>query len=104
MMYPRLLVAQHLLKETGVIIVAIDDTEHARLKLLMDRVFGAENFIANIIWQGGRKNDSQLCFCRPRLHADLREEREITSRVDVRWREERPALNEIRCGGEESLG
>ena len=35
MMYPRLLVAHHLLKETGVIIAAIDDTEHARLKLLL---------------------------------------------------------------------
>ncbi|MDI5962927.1 site-specific DNA-methyltransferase [Streptantibioticus silvisoli] len=59
MMYPRLLVAHHLLKETGVVIVAIDDTEHARLKLLIDRVFGAENFIANIIWQGVKKNDSR---------------------------------------------
>ena len=63
MMYPRLLVAQHLLKETGVIIVAIDDTEHARLKLLMDRVFGPENFAANVVWQGsgrGTTPDSPL--------------------------------------------
>lgn len=60
MMYPRLTVAHSLLKETGVIIAAIDDTEHARLKLLMDRVFGAENFIANVVWQGGNKNDSRF--------------------------------------------
>jgi adenine-specific DNA-methyltransferase len=60
MMYPRLLVAHHLLKETGVIIVAIDDTEHARLKLLMDRVFGAENFIANVTWQGAVKSDARF--------------------------------------------
>jgi adenine-specific DNA-methyltransferase len=53
MMYPRLLVAHSLLKETGVLIAAIDDNEHARLKLLLDRVFGAENFLANITWQGG---------------------------------------------------
>jgi len=60
MMYPRLLVAHHLLKETGVIIVAIDDTEHARLKLLLDRVFGAENFAANTVWQGSGRNDSRF--------------------------------------------
>ncbi|MFI8356072.1 site-specific DNA-methyltransferase [Streptomyces cyaneofuscatus] len=60
MMYPRLLVAQHLLKDTGVIIVAIDDTEHARIKLLMDRVFGAENFATNVVWQGRGKNDARF--------------------------------------------
>jgi adenine-specific DNA-methyltransferase len=60
MMYPRLLVAHHLLKETGVVIVAIDDTEHARLKLLLDRVFGAENFAANVVWQGSGRNDSRF--------------------------------------------
>ena len=37
MMYPRLLVAQHLLKETAVIIVAIDDTEHARSTVAVSR-------------------------------------------------------------------
>jgi adenine-specific DNA-methyltransferase len=53
MMYPRLLAAHSLLSESGVLIAAIDDVEHARLKLLLDRVFGAENFLANIAWQGG---------------------------------------------------
>lgn len=60
MMYPRLLLAHHLLKETGVIIVAIDDTEHARLKLLLDRVFGVENFAASVVWQGVGKNDARF--------------------------------------------
>lgn len=60
MMYPRLLVAQQLLKDTGVIFAAIDDTEHARVKLLFDRVFGSENFAANIVWQGVGKNDARF--------------------------------------------
>ncbi|PPF11596.1 site-specific DNA-methyltransferase [Rathayibacter sp. AY1D3] len=60
MIYPRLLVAHSLLKETGVLIAAIDDTEHARFKLLLDRVFGAENFAANVVWQGGSKNDARF--------------------------------------------
>ncbi|OQX79630.1 MAG: site-specific DNA-methyltransferase [Bacteroidetes bacterium 4484_276] len=48
-MYPRLYIAKHLLKEDGVIFISIDDNEVAQLKMLMDEVFGEENFEANII-------------------------------------------------------
>lgn len=51
MMYPRLYLARNLLREDGVIFVSIDDTECANLRILMDSVFGAENFIVNIVWQ-----------------------------------------------------
>ncbi len=47
-MYPRLYIAKQLLKDDGVIFVSIDDNEVAQLKLLMDEVFGEENFEANI--------------------------------------------------------
>lgn len=50
-MYRRLLLARELLAEDGVIFVSIDDNELFRLGMLMDRVFGEENFIANVIWQ-----------------------------------------------------
>lgn len=50
-MYPRLMLARDLLSDDGVIFVSIDDNEQANLKLLMDDVFGEENFVANIIWQ-----------------------------------------------------
>jgi adenine-specific DNA-methyltransferase len=46
MMYPRLYLARNLLREDGVIFVSVDDSEQANLKLLMDEVFGAENFFA----------------------------------------------------------
>lgn len=51
MMLPRLFLARNLLKEDGVIFVSIDDNEQANLKLLMDEIFGEENFVANIVWQ-----------------------------------------------------
>jgi adenine-specific DNA-methyltransferase len=44
----RLFLAKELLNDAGVIFVSIDDNEQARLKLLMDQIFGAENF-RNII-------------------------------------------------------
>ena len=49
-MYPRLYIAKQLLKDDGVIFVSIDDNEVAQLRLLMDDVFGEENFVAEIIW------------------------------------------------------
>ena len=51
MMYPRLKLLHKLLAEDGVIFISIDDNEQANLKLLCDEIFGANNFISNIIWQ-----------------------------------------------------
>lgn len=48
-MAPRLTLASELLRDEGVIIVSIDDSEFAHLKLLMDEIFGESNFIGNII-------------------------------------------------------
>jgi adenine-specific DNA-methyltransferase len=49
MMYPRLFVARQLLREDGVIFVSIDDHEVHNLRLLMNEVFGEENFLACIV-------------------------------------------------------
>ncbi|MGB4268636.1 MAG: DNA methyltransferase [Spirochaetota bacterium] len=46
-MYPRLYIAKQLLRDDGVIFVSIDDNEMAQLRLLMDEVFGEENFVAD---------------------------------------------------------
>ncbi|MBM3713639.1 MAG: site-specific DNA-methyltransferase, partial [Actinobacteria bacterium] len=50
MMYPRLFLAKNLLRDDGVIFVHIDDNEVHNLRLIMNEIFGEENFIANIIW------------------------------------------------------
>ncbi|MCC6125990.1 MAG: site-specific DNA-methyltransferase [Pirellulales bacterium] len=51
MMYPRLMILREFLSEDGAIIVSIDDNENATLHLMMDEIFGAKNFVANVIWQ-----------------------------------------------------
>lgn len=48
-MKKRLELAKELLADDGVIFVSIDDNEQAYLKVLMDEIFGEENFIANLI-------------------------------------------------------
>lgn len=75
-MYPRLYIAKQLLKDDGVIFVSIDDNEVAQLRLLMDEVFGEENFVATFPWRKrtaksdvpyGVSQDYEwvLCFARP---------------------------------------
>lgn len=51
MMYPRLVLARNLLKESGTIFISIDDNEQANLKALCDEVFGEENFVCKFDWR-----------------------------------------------------
>lgn len=62
MMYPRLKLARNLLSDTGGIFVSIDDNEQANLKLLMDEIFGEDNFIDTLIWKSksGGASDSNF--------------------------------------------
>ena len=61
MMYPRLFLARNLLRQDGVIFVSIDDNEVHNLRLMMNEIFGEENFVAQIIWEKvhTRKNSAQ---------------------------------------------
>lgn len=51
MMMPRLYLAKSLLREDGVIFISIDDNEVHNLRLLMNEIFGEENFVAQVIWK-----------------------------------------------------
>jgi len=51
MMYPRFSLLKELLRDDGAIFVSIDDNEISHLRLMMDEIFGAQNFIAQVIWQ-----------------------------------------------------
>ncbi|MFC6204877.1 site-specific DNA-methyltransferase [Psychrobacter urativorans] len=51
MMYPRLVLLKQFLKDDGAIFISIDDNEVASLRILMDEIFGSNNFVATIAWQ-----------------------------------------------------
>jgi len=60
MMYPRLFLARNLLRDDGVIFISIDDNEVHNLRLLMNEVFGEENFVGQITVQSnprGRQSE-----------------------------------------------
>ena len=90
MMYPRLFTARQLLRDDGLIFVSIDDHEAHNLRLIMNEVFGEENFVSNIIWQKKftRSNDARwfsnnhdyiLVFARNKEQLDLN----LPSRTDA---------------------
>ena len=62
MIYSRLLVARTLLSNDGVIFISIDDNEVHHLRKICDEVFGAGNFVAELIWKSksGGANDSRF--------------------------------------------
>lgn len=59
MMYPRLKLARNLLREDGVIFITIDDCEASNLCLLLDDVFGEENFVSSIAWKKRSSPDAR---------------------------------------------
>lgn len=101
MMFPRLVVARHLLRRDGVFMASIDNNEVHHLRLLLDAVFGAENFVDMMTWRGARKGDAKLTgggqdyiliYARDRTHMKER---------DIRWRERKVGLEPIYAKVEE---
>lgn len=95
MIYPRLKLAKDLLTEDGAVFISIDEHEVNTLKSICDEIFGGSNFIAEMIWAAGRKNDSKyisvsheyiLCYFR---NVDYIKENNII------WREKKQGLNDI---------
>ncbi|MNR82466.1 putative methyltransferase [compost metagenome] len=80
MMYSRLKLARNLLREDGVLMVSIDDNEFAPLQLVLDEIFGSDNFLNVFVWKrkagGGDDSDHAateheyiLCYGRSSDHA-----------------------------------
>lgn len=98
MMYSRLLVAHSLLSEDGVIFMSIDDHEVHNLRKICDEVFGERNFVAELVWEQGRKSMAAqiavnheycLIYCRDKTSS-------ISSNIENNmWRTSKDGLNEI---------
>ena len=59
MMMPRLKLIRDLLDPGGTVFVSIDDIEVAKLRLLMDDIFGEERFLAQFCWQSRQNKDNR---------------------------------------------
>jgi adenine-specific DNA-methyltransferase len=75
MIYPRLILAHELLSGSGVVFISIDDSSIAPLRLVMDEIFGIDNYVQTFLWLHGKgKKDKQsrtqhqyvLCYAKNR--------------------------------------
>ena len=59
MMWPRLSLLRDLLADEGVIFVSIDSNEFSSLKMIMDEVFGQDNYIGEFVWKSRQNKDNR---------------------------------------------
>lgn len=108
-MYERLLIMRELLADTGSIYLHCDWHRGAFLRLIMDEVFGEENFKNEIVWhymtyQGQvekyfpRKHDHILFYTKTKgYHFELLKDQEFEKNIDYkRWHRYLVNGNEIR--------
>lgn len=60
MILDRLEAGRKFLRQDGYLAVSIDDIEFARIQIVLDQTYGAENRVANLVWDRNRKNDAKL--------------------------------------------
>lgn len=95
MMYPRLKLGQNLLKRDGAIFVSCDEGEQARLRMAMDEIFGQENFVADMVWAAGRKNDSRLVSVSHEYIVCYARDKGFLTEQKIEWRQRKKGLDDI---------
>lgn len=95
MMYPRLQLLKHFLKQDGAIAVSIDENEISSLLMLMDEIFGRQNRVGTMVWQKGKKGDAKLL---PTVHEYIviyaRNKALLTAR-EVKWRRRKAGADDV---------
>lgn len=95
MIAPRLRLAKNLLTQDGAIFISCDEGEQPRLRLIMDEIFGQANFVADMVWAAGRKNDSRLISVSHEYIVCYARDSEYLRENQVTWRQRKKGLDEI---------
>ncbi|MFQ7261298.1 MAG: site-specific DNA-methyltransferase [Collinsella intestinalis] len=95
MIYPRLLLARDLLADDGALFISIDECESENLRKITDEVFGPTNFVAELAWAGGRKNDSQFISVSHEYVLCYAKSKQLLKDRKTVWREKKQGLEEI---------
>lgn len=110
MLYPRLLLAQELLRDDGVLLISIDDHEYERVAILCSEIFGETNHLSTFVWKrkAGGGDDSGhvaaeheyvLCFAkdesRARIANILHESPAMTAKYNRRENDRRYYLERL---------
>ena len=95
MMYPRLLLLREFLRDDGVILVSIDDNEVANLKILMQVIFGEQNFIATLVWEKGKKGDANFFSVTHEYILVAAKNKAAIVAKGRKWRRKKPGIEKV---------
>ena len=95
MMNDRLLLTRQLMQETGAIFISCDENENTNLRFLGGNVFGEENYLSDIIWQGSSKNDQKYMSISHEYISVFLKNKAFVDETDIRWTERKPGLDLI---------
>lgn len=95
MIYSRLRLARELLADNGVLFISIDEAEVANLREIADEIMGPGNFIAQLIWAGGRKNDSKFISVSHEYVMCYVKSKSYLIQNNIRWRKRKQGIEDI---------
>lgn len=95
MMYSRLKLARNLLNDEGVILVSCDENEQSRIKQIMDEIYGENNYITDLVWSGGRKNDSKFFSVSHEYIIIFVKNKDYLVSNKLYWKEKKEGIQEI---------
>lgn len=94
-MAPRLKLAKPLLTQTGVIFVAVGVSEQAHLKLLMDQIFGEQNYISTVTVEGVLKNNARLISQNNEYWLVYAKDAKALKNFNLKWRVRKPSAQTL---------
>lgn len=95
MMGNRLALSSNLLNKYGAIMVSCDENENTNLKTVLNDVFSEENFLTDIIWQGGGKNDQKYFSISHEYIQLFLKNKLFMDSTDIRWLERKENIDLI---------
>ena len=91
----RLRIAKRLLSDRGVIFISIDDNEQANLRILCDEIYGESNFIAQMVWQQGKKSSGNLIGINHEYIFVYAKYRREIDKPEIAWKQKKGGLEKI---------
>ncbi len=95
LMAGRLPLAAALTKREAGLFTSIDEGEQPILRLLLDAALGRENFIADMVWAAGRKNDSRYVSVSHEYIVAYARDAERLRENNATWRQRKAGLDDI---------
>lgn len=95
MVYDRVALGKTFVRSDSNFVVSIDEVEQPNLREVMDVVFGRENYISDMIWAAGRKNDSKFISISHEYMLVYVRDKKYLSDNKIEWSQKKKGLDEI---------